>query len=67
MKNHSQTISKSNIRLSELNPKAKKNVNNVKAKFGFFFVGLKINMEEKDDVEENENFKKKYTKIFSHR
>ena len=68
MKSHSQTISNSNIKLSELNPKAKKNVNNVKAKFGFFFVGLKVNIEEKEnDDEANEKFKKKYNRILSHR
>ena len=65
MRSQSKTITNSNIRHSDLSPQEKTNVNNVKAQFGFFFVGLKINIDGKDDEEGDEEFKRTFTKYLS--
>ena len=67
MKSHSETISKSNLKPETLSTADRKNVSEIKTQFGFFFVGLKTNIEGRDPDLDKEEFKKRYTKYFSNR
>ena len=67
MKSHSETISKSNLKPETLSTADRKNISEIKTQFGFFFVGLKTNIEGRDPDLDKEEFKKRYTKYFSNR